>query len=60
MKKKPTPVPHDAAFEAFLTHPDTARDFIERHLPPICPPPAWCHLGGPLGKRKISYARPVS
>ncbi|MDI9223616.1 Rpn family recombination-promoting nuclease/putative transposase [Serratia sp. PF2-63] len=33
MKKKPTPVPHDAAFKAFLTHPDTARDFIELHLP---------------------------
>lgn len=32
--KKPTPVPHDAAFKAFLTHPDTARDFIELHLPP--------------------------
>lgn len=31
--KKPTPVPHDAAFKAFLTHPDTARDFIELHLP---------------------------
>lgn len=33
MKKKTTPVPHDAAFKAFLTHPDTARDFIELHLP---------------------------
>lgn len=33
MKKKPTPVPHDATFKAFLTHPDTARDFIELHLP---------------------------
>lgn len=31
--KKTTPVPHDAAFKAFLTHPDTARDFIELHLP---------------------------
>ncbi len=31
--KKSTPVPHDAAFRAFLTHPDTARDFIALHLP---------------------------
>lgn len=31
--KKPTPVPHDAAFKAFLTQPDTARDFIDLHLP---------------------------
>ncbi|WP_167379263.1 Rpn family recombination-promoting nuclease/putative transposase [Pantoea cypripedii] len=33
MMKKPTPVPHDAAFKAFLTQPDTARDFIDLHLP---------------------------
>lgn len=32
MKKSP-PVPHDAAFKAFLTNPDTARDFIALHLP---------------------------
>lgn len=31
--KKTTPVPHDAAFKAFLTHPATARDFIELYLP---------------------------
>ena len=31
--KKITPVPHDAAFKAFLSHPDTARDFIAIHLP---------------------------
>lgn len=31
--KKTTPVPHDAAFKAFLTHPATAKDFIELHLP---------------------------
>ncbi len=31
--KKSTPVPHDAAFKAFLTNPDTARDFIAIHLP---------------------------
>ncbi|MGE0969626.1 Rpn family recombination-promoting nuclease/putative transposase [Klebsiella sp. WOUb02] len=31
--KKSTPVPHDAAFKAFLTNPDTARDFIALHLP---------------------------
>ncbi|WP_217550290.1 Rpn family recombination-promoting nuclease/putative transposase [Pantoea sp. GbtcB22] len=33
MSKKTTPVPHDAAFKAFLTHPDTARDFIKLHVP---------------------------
>lgn len=29
-----TPTPHDATFKAFLTHPETARDFLELHLPP--------------------------
>lgn len=33
MSKKTTPVPHDATFKAFLTHPDTARDFIKLHVP---------------------------
>lgn len=33
MSNKKTPVPHDAAFKAFLTHPDTARDFIKLHVP---------------------------
>lgn len=28
-----TSAPHDAAFRAFLTHPSTARDFIELQLP---------------------------
>ncbi len=32
--EKYTPIPHDAAFKAFLTHPDTARDFITIHLSP--------------------------
>lgn len=31
--KKTTTTPHDATFKAFLTHHDTARDFIELHLP---------------------------
>ena len=31
--KKTTPMPHDALFKTFLTHPDTAGDFIELHLP---------------------------
>lgn len=31
---KLTPTPHDATFKQFLTHPDTARDFLELHLPP--------------------------
>ncbi|HHN5889693.1 TPA: Rpn family recombination-promoting nuclease/putative transposase, partial [Escherichia coli] len=25
--------PHDAIFKAFLSRPETARDFIEIHLP---------------------------
>ncbi|MGL9725052.1 Rpn family recombination-promoting nuclease/putative transposase [Sodalis sp. (in: enterobacteria)] len=28
-----TPTPHDLAFKQFLTHPDTARDFMQLHLP---------------------------
>lgn len=28
-----TSTPHDALFKPFLTHPDTARDFMEIHLP---------------------------
>lgn len=33
-RSKPiTPTPHDAAFKQFLTHPATAHDFIELHLP---------------------------
>ncbi|HHQ6569612.1 Rpn family recombination-promoting nuclease/putative transposase [Serratia fonticola] len=31
---KTTPTLHDAVFKQFLTHPDTARDFLELHLPP--------------------------
>lgn len=30
---KKTPTPHDLAFKQFLTHPDTARDFMLLHLP---------------------------
>ncbi|QZN96617.1 Rpn family recombination-promoting nuclease/putative transposase [Symbiopectobacterium purcellii] len=34
MKKSTiTPTPHDAMFKQFLTHPDTARDFMQLHLP---------------------------
>ncbi|WP_312948632.1 Rpn family recombination-promoting nuclease/putative transposase [Superficieibacter sp.] len=29
-----TSTPHDALFKQFLCHPDTARDFMEIHLPP--------------------------
>ncbi|WP_036627312.1 Rpn family recombination-promoting nuclease/putative transposase [Pantoea sp. AS-PWVM4] len=28
-----TPTPHDLAFKQFLTHPDTARDFMQLHIP---------------------------
>ncbi|CAI1962976.1 Putative transposase, YhgA-like [Serratia quinivorans] len=31
---KTTPTAHDALFKQFLTHPETARDFLEVHLPP--------------------------
>jgi len=30
---KGAPTPHDLAFKQFLTHPDTARDFMQLHLP---------------------------
>lgn len=33
MKKRTTPTPHDATFKQFLTHPETARDFMSIHLP---------------------------
>ncbi|ALX94230.1 transposase [Serratia fonticola] len=32
--KKTSSTPHDAVFKQFLTHPDTARDFLELHVPP--------------------------
>ena len=28
-----SPVPHDGLFKTFLTHTDTARDFLALHLP---------------------------
>lgn len=28
-----TPTPHDAVFKTFLHHPETARDFLDIHLP---------------------------
>ncbi|QGY31977.1 Rpn family recombination-promoting nuclease/putative transposase [Pantoea cypripedii] len=31
--KNATPTPHDLVFKQFLTHPDTARDFMQLHLP---------------------------
>ena len=33
MKKSSTSTPHDALFKTFLKYPETARDFIEIHLP---------------------------
>lgn len=32
-RAKGTPTPHDLAFKQFLTHPETARDFMQLHLP---------------------------
>ncbi|HFZ8994958.1 TPA: Rpn family recombination-promoting nuclease/putative transposase [Citrobacter freundii] len=34
MTKQATAAPHDAIFKQFLMHPETARDFLEIHLPP--------------------------
>ncbi|WP_048613883.1 Rpn family recombination-promoting nuclease/putative transposase, partial [Vibrio coralliirubri] len=31
--KKTTPTPHDALFKQFLTHPETAKDLLDIHLP---------------------------
>lgn len=31
---KRTPTPHDAVFKTFLSHAETARDFMRIHLPP--------------------------
>ncbi|TGD16435.1 hypothetical protein C9F10_27025, partial [Salmonella enterica subsp. enterica serovar Poona] len=33
MKKSTTSTPHDAVFKTFLRHPETAREFMEIHLP---------------------------
>lgn len=33
IKTTNTPTPHDATFKQFLTHTETARDFIQLHLP---------------------------
>ncbi len=35
MEKSTTSTPHDAVFKKFLTHTDTARDFLSIHLPPL-------------------------
>ena len=34
MEKSTTSTPHDAVFKQFLTHAETARDFLAIHLPP--------------------------
>lgn len=33
MNKAPASTPHDAVFKTFLRHPETARDFLQIHLP---------------------------
>ncbi|WP_213134359.1 Rpn family recombination-promoting nuclease/putative transposase [Citrobacter sp. FP75] len=33
MQKSTTSTPHDAVFKKFLSHPETARDFLDFHLP---------------------------
>ncbi len=33
MTRTSSSTPHDAVFKHFMTHPDTARDFLEIHLP---------------------------
>ncbi|NUW67094.1 Rpn family recombination-promoting nuclease/putative transposase [Vibrio coralliilyticus] len=42
MKKGPTSTPHDGLFKVFLTTPETARDFLDIHLP--APLRAMCDL----------------
>ncbi len=32
-RRNASPTPHDLAFKQFLTHPATARDFMQLHLP---------------------------
>jgi len=34
MKNNNTPAPHNAVFKTFLSHQQTARDFMKLHLPP--------------------------
>ncbi|TCT58375.1 putative transposase/invertase (TIGR01784 family) [Vibrio crassostreae] len=31
--KNTTPTPHDALFKQFMTHPETAKDLLDIHLP---------------------------
>ncbi len=38
MKTKFPATPHDAIFKTFLRHGETARDFLEAHLPPFLRP----------------------
>ena len=33
MNTAATSTPHDAVFKTFLRHPETARDFLQIHLP---------------------------
>lgn len=42
MKKKFPATPHDAIFKTFLRHGETAKDFLEAHLPPLLRP--YCDL----------------
>lgn len=35
MNKRTTSAPHDIVFKQFLSHPETARDFLDIHLPSV-------------------------
>lgn len=35
MNKRTTSTPHDTVFKQFLSHPETARDFLDIHLPNV-------------------------
>ena len=38
MDKVTSSTPHDAVFKQLLSHPETARDFLDIHLPPTVRP----------------------
>ena len=56
MTESTTSSPHDAVFKTFMFTPETARDFLEIHLPEplrkLCKPYAW----NPLVLLKKVYA----
>lgn len=58
-----SPVPHDRLFKAFLTHTDTARDFLTLHLPTelllLCDLPPYCWNQAPLLRKTCGPILPT-